>query len=469
MVLTRAHRHRWGLWRGRCSGRGGSGSSAWAWTTSGAPGSTPPRGRPRSVILAFCPGAPSHIDTWDPKPDAPLQVRGEFATIATRTPGLRVCEHLPRAGLALGPVLADPLDDPRRAGARAGGATPCSPGSPGRRRTPPSGPTGPPTGPTSGPSSPTPAPPRPTCRRPSSSPPSSLRGATPSPARTPGSSGRVRPLARRGRPERPGLPALPRSTSPRGPSLSRPARRDNLLAEVDARRRELERGRRWPGSTTSGTRPWALLASRRGAATPSTSTAKTRRLRDRYGRHLSGPGPPAGPPPGRGRGPARPGQHRGHEPLGHAQRQLHDPQEHPAPPLDRGVSALLEDLEARGLLRRRPRDLTGEFGRTRASARKTTSPTPPARARPLGRRLHHAGLRRRHPPRPGPGASDKIGAYPASTSYTPADLAATVYRQVGIDPTTRSATGSAVRSASTAAPPSPRCSPEPPSTTASPS
>ena len=76
--------------------------------------------RPRSVILAFCPGAPSHIDTWDPKPDAPEQVRGEFATIATRTPGLRVCEHLPGLARALGQVLADPLDDPRRARARAG-------------------------------------------------------------------------------------------------------------------------------------------------------------------------------------------------------------------------------------------------------------------------------------------------------------------------------------------------------------
>jgi hypothetical protein len=52
--------------------------------------------RPRSVILAFCPGAPSHIDTWDPKPDAPVQIRGEFATIATRTPGMRVTEHLPK-------------------------------------------------------------------------------------------------------------------------------------------------------------------------------------------------------------------------------------------------------------------------------------------------------------------------------------------------------------------------------------
>jgi hypothetical protein len=45
-------------------------------------------------------GAPSQIDTLDPKPDAPVEQRGEFGTIASRLPGIRVCEHLPRiAGL----------------------------------------------------------------------------------------------------------------------------------------------------------------------------------------------------------------------------------------------------------------------------------------------------------------------------------------------------------------------------------
>jgi uncharacterized protein (DUF1501 family) len=52
--------------------------------------------RPKSVILVFCTGAPSHLDTFDPKPDAPAEFRGEFQTIATPVAGLRVCEHLPR-------------------------------------------------------------------------------------------------------------------------------------------------------------------------------------------------------------------------------------------------------------------------------------------------------------------------------------------------------------------------------------
>src|SRR5581483_8634533 len=50
---------------------------------------------PRAVILFWLSGGPSHLDTWDPKPDAPTEVRGPYQTIATSVPGIRVCEHLP--------------------------------------------------------------------------------------------------------------------------------------------------------------------------------------------------------------------------------------------------------------------------------------------------------------------------------------------------------------------------------------
>jgi hypothetical protein len=53
-------------------------------------------GKARSVILLDLFGGPSHLDTFDPKPDAPAEVRGEFASIPTTLPGVRVCEHLPR-------------------------------------------------------------------------------------------------------------------------------------------------------------------------------------------------------------------------------------------------------------------------------------------------------------------------------------------------------------------------------------
>ncbi len=49
----------------------------------------------RSCVFLFLFGGPSQIDLWDMKPDAPLEVRGEFQPIATRVPGIQVCEHLP--------------------------------------------------------------------------------------------------------------------------------------------------------------------------------------------------------------------------------------------------------------------------------------------------------------------------------------------------------------------------------------
>jgi hypothetical protein len=51
--------------------------------------------RAKSAIMIFLPGGPPHLDTWDPKPDAPSEFRGEFGTIATTAPGVRFSEHLP--------------------------------------------------------------------------------------------------------------------------------------------------------------------------------------------------------------------------------------------------------------------------------------------------------------------------------------------------------------------------------------
>jgi hypothetical protein len=52
-------------------------------------------GRAKSLILVFLSGGPSHLDTFDLKPEAPAEVRGEFQSIATRVPGIRISEHLP--------------------------------------------------------------------------------------------------------------------------------------------------------------------------------------------------------------------------------------------------------------------------------------------------------------------------------------------------------------------------------------
>ena len=54
----------------------------------------PPR-QAKAVILLFMWGGPAQMDTWDMKPDAPAEVRGEFKPISTRVPGIQICEHFP--------------------------------------------------------------------------------------------------------------------------------------------------------------------------------------------------------------------------------------------------------------------------------------------------------------------------------------------------------------------------------------
>ena len=54
------------------------------------------RAEARSVIYIFLSGGLSQLDSFDLKPEAPADIRGEFKPIATRTPGLSICEHLPR-------------------------------------------------------------------------------------------------------------------------------------------------------------------------------------------------------------------------------------------------------------------------------------------------------------------------------------------------------------------------------------
>ena len=52
--------------------------------------------RAKSVLIVILSGGPSQLDTLDPKPTAPAEIRGEFGVIPTTLPGIQVCEHLPR-------------------------------------------------------------------------------------------------------------------------------------------------------------------------------------------------------------------------------------------------------------------------------------------------------------------------------------------------------------------------------------
>src|SRR5687767_9054087 len=51
--------------------------------------------RARSAIFVFLGGGPTHLDSFDLKPDAPAEIRGEFRPIDTNVPGVQISEHLP--------------------------------------------------------------------------------------------------------------------------------------------------------------------------------------------------------------------------------------------------------------------------------------------------------------------------------------------------------------------------------------
>src|SRR5437870_1387782 len=61
-----------------------------------AVGAVAPEGRGKSVIMICLGGGPSHVDTYDMKPGAPAEIRGEFRPIKTNVPGMELCELLPR-------------------------------------------------------------------------------------------------------------------------------------------------------------------------------------------------------------------------------------------------------------------------------------------------------------------------------------------------------------------------------------
>jgi hypothetical protein len=78
-------------------GAGGLSLSQWLQLKSvAAAGSNRDTSGAKSCIVLYCWGGMSHIDTFDPKPNAPDSVRGEFQPIATTTPGIHITEHLPR-------------------------------------------------------------------------------------------------------------------------------------------------------------------------------------------------------------------------------------------------------------------------------------------------------------------------------------------------------------------------------------
>jgi uncharacterized protein (DUF1501 family) len=98
---TAPHRHTIGVTRRELlqvgySGLLGVGLGSLAQASAREQTSLASRKKPKSLIIVFLTGAASHLELFDPKPEAPSEVRGELSSIATKTSGLLACEILPK-------------------------------------------------------------------------------------------------------------------------------------------------------------------------------------------------------------------------------------------------------------------------------------------------------------------------------------------------------------------------------------
>ncbi|HLN32822.1 MAG TPA: DUF1501 domain-containing protein [Gemmataceae bacterium] len=385
--------------------------------------------KPNSVILVFLTGAPSHLDTFDMKPDAPAEVRGEFKAIATKLPGLTVCEHLPHlaaradkyavvrslahgqnnhlvathhllTGHAQPGAFFDKIASRDDWPSYASTLNYCQP----RHDGIPSG---------------------------VNLPTYLMEGPLNWPGQHAGFLGpRYDPWQITSDPNKRDFRVDSLRLTP-GMEVGRLNDRRTLLEQVNQQQErlaEIAAGRRLSDQQqlafsvlTSGKIARAFEMDREPAA-----------VRERYGRHAFGQSlllarrlVEAGVPVVQAN-------------MGHVQNWDSHSDIFPSlkkrllPPLDKGVAALLDDLEVRGLLDETLVVMLGEFGRT---PKVTTMPG----ANSPGRD-HWApcffGLFAGAGVRGGQiiGKSDKVGAYPATTPFSPDDVGATIYHVLGVDP-----------------------------------
>ena len=395
-------------------------------TASG--GRLPPRA-PKSVILVFLTGAPSHLDTLDPKPDAPPEIRGEFRPIATKVPGVSVCEHLPRLAAradkyALVRSLAHPTNNHLTAthylltGYPQPGATftkvasrddwPCYGAGLKYLRPRPDGVPGGVTLPTF-----------------------LVEGSLTWPGQHAGFLGpRHDPWQLTRDPNGADFRVDNVSLAP-GLGVSRLGDRRTLLEQVNRQQQglaNLAEGRRL---TDQQERGFALLTSGR-VARAFEMDREPAAVRDRYGRHAFGQSLLLA------RRLVQAGVSVVQANMGVVQSwdthwdmfpRLKD---RLLPPLDQGVSALLDDLETTGLLAETLVVVLGEFGRT-PKISVVPGQTTPGRehwSKCFTGLFAGAGVRGGQVL----GKSDKVGAFPATAPYGADDVGATVYHVLGVDP-----------------------------------
>jgi Protein of unknown function (DUF1501) len=393
------------------------------------------RPRARSMILVFLTGGLSHLDSLDMKPDAPEGIRGEFHPIATSVPGMRVCEHLPelaaRAGkLAIVRSLAHPFTNHLNAthelltGHPQPGAFfdkiasrddyPCY--SAGLDYVRPSR-----DGVPSGVMLPT----------------FLMEGPLVWPGQHAGMLGpRHDPWQIRQDPSRESF-RVDDLAVPVGFSVERLGLRQELLDRLSATHDILAGPAAAGGDPMNDQRQRAMALLLSGKVSRAFELGREDpRLRDRYGRHLYGQSLLLA------RRLVEAGVGVVQVNMGRVQTWDTHSGNFKAlkgrllPPLDCGVAALLDDLENRGLLDETLVVVTGEFGRTPRIGSSTGN------VNSRDGRDHWAAVFSAIFAGGGVqggqviGQSDRIGAFPASRPYSPADFAATIYQSLGIDPAT---------------------------------
>jgi hypothetical protein len=372
----------------------------------------------RSCLLLFHYGGPSHLDTFDAKPDAPAEVRGEYRTIATAVPGVRVCEHLPQTAqlmdrLALVRSLHHPMRNHNSAAAEAlTGRTPAG----GDQELLTDDPRGLPTlgsavsyalGPRAG-------------LLPYVALPYTMYNIVQLPGQTAGLLGGV-------------YDRFQVSGDLNSPDFRIPA--FELAGDVGRREALL---RRLDSAPLGGQAARAKIYQQR--ALRLIASEEVRRLfeigkepeavRQRYGRHLLGQslllarrlveGGVSFVAVFNGQTNGQDANWDSHEKIFPRHREL-------LQPADQAFAALVEDLEARGLLDATLVVAMGEFGRTpRINNSAGRDHWPDCYTAVLAGGGVRGGTVY--------GASDRIGAYPARDPVTPADLAATIFWRFGIDP-----------------------------------
>lgn len=383
--------------------------------------------RVKSIILVFQTGAPSHVDTFDLKPDAPEGIRGSFKPIETNVPGMMVSEHLPKlarhfdkmavvrsmqhrynnhlnathemlTGHSQPGAFFDKIasrDDYPNFASTLEYARPSQDGIP------------------SGVTLPT----------------FLMEGPLVWPGQHAGFLGpKYDPWLIKSDPNRKDF-KVEEVNLPPGIAIERLAERRSLLNSLGQISERLESVGSTSGLDEQRRQAYSMLLSRKVARAFDIQDEPDG-MRDRYGRHMFGQSlllarrlVEAGVPIVQ----ANMGRVQNWDSHQDIFRRL---SKDLLPPLDQGVAALLEDLDARGLLDETLVIVTGEFGRNpKIGTEGGTNPGRDHWSRCFTSVFAGGGVKGGQYI----GASDQNGAYPATRPITPNDFGATVYQALGVD------------------------------------